>query len=189
MRWLAVPQGPSRASSGSRRPYSLHVPADGTFAFRDHLRPCPGGAGRRVLQTSLELHMTPVETVRHIYAAFGRGDIPAILACLAEGVEWEYGAYPNPVPWLQPRKGHAGAQAFFESLAAVEFNDFRPLKVFGDHETVLGLVHLEATVRATGKRVVEPAEVHVFHFNDRGQVQRFRHAADTWQHAMALRKD
>lgn len=131
--------------------------------------------------------MTPVETVHHVYAAFGRGDIPAILACLAEDVEWEYGAFPNPVPWLQPRSGRAQVPGFFEALAAVDFHVFQPLKVLGDADTAIGLVHLEATVRATGKRVVELGEVHVFHFNNQGLVQRFRHAADTWQQAMALR--
>jgi len=133
--------------------------------------------------------MSPVETVQHIYAAFGRGDIPAILACLAEDVDWEYGTFPNPVPWLQHRSGRAQVPGFFEALAAVDFHVFQPLKVLGDADCAIGLVHLEATVKATGKRVVEPGEIHIFHFNDQGQVQRFRHAADTWQHAMALQKD
>jgi ketosteroid isomerase-like protein len=133
--------------------------------------------------------MTPLDTVQHIYAAFGRGDVPAILDCLAEDVDWEYGAFPNPVPWLQPRKGRAAVPGFFEALQAVEFHAFVPLKVFGDAETVLGLVHLDATVRATGKRVVEAGEVHVFQFDAEGKVRAFRHACDSWQHAMALRTD
>lgn len=133
--------------------------------------------------------MTPVETVNHVYAAFGRGDVPAILACLAKDVDWEYGAYPNPVPWLQPRRGRAQVPGFFEALAAVDFHLFQPLAVLGDDHTVMGLVRLEATVRATGKRVVEEGEVHIFHFNGQGLVQRFKHACDTWQHAMALRGD
>lgn len=131
--------------------------------------------------------MTPVETVQHIYAAFGRGDIPAILACLADDVDWEYGVMPNPVPWLQPRQGRAQVPGFFQALGAIDFHVFQPLTVLGDTHTVFGLVRMEATVRATGKRVVESGEVHVFHFNDRGQVQRFKHACDSWQHAMALR--
>lgn len=47
------------------------------------------------------------------------------------------------------------------ALAAVDFHVFQPLKVLGDADTAIGLVHLEATVRATGKRVVEPGEVHL----------------------------
>ena len=30
-----------------------------------------------------------VETVNKIYVAFGNGDIPAILECLSENVQWE----------------------------------------------------------------------------------------------------
>ena len=133
--------------------------------------------------------MTPIETAQQIYAAFGRGDVPTILAHLAEDVDWEYGAFPNPVPWLQARRGRAGAAEFFQSLAALEFTHFQPLKIFGDADTAVALCRVEAIVRATGKRCVEVGEVHVFEFNAQGQVQRFRHAADTWQHAMALRAD
>ena len=46
-----------------------------------------------------------IQTVQSIYAAFGRGDIPAILSDLAVGVEWEYGILDAGVPWLQTRGG------------------------------------------------------------------------------------
>ena len=32
--------------------------------------------------------MSPIETVQKMYAAFGKGEVPAILACLADDVEW-----------------------------------------------------------------------------------------------------
>jgi hypothetical protein len=134
--------------------------------------------------------MTPVETVQHIYAAFGRGDVPAILACLAGDVEWEYDTAPNPVPWLQPLRGRNQVPRFFDTLMTqVEFQRFVPKQVLGEGSLVVGIVDLDATVRATGKRVVEVDEVHLFHFDAQGQVARFRHRADTWQHAMALRPD
>lgn len=134
--------------------------------------------------------MTPLETVQHIYASFGQGDVPAILACLADDVEWEYGSFPNPVPWLQPRRGRQGAAEFLGVLAQqVEFKAFRPTRVVADGDLVIGLCDLEAVVRSTGKAVVEVDEVHLWHFDARGQVSRFRHRADTWQHAMALRGD
>ena len=37
----------------------------------------------------MEPSVSNLATVRGIYAAFGRGDIPAILDALAEDVEWE----------------------------------------------------------------------------------------------------
>jgi hypothetical protein len=74
--------------------------------------------------------MTPIERVQQMYGAFGRGDIPAILEALADDVEWEYNAFPNPVPWLQLRKGRAEVAKFFEALAAVQFTQFEPKHFF-----------------------------------------------------------
>jgi len=131
--------------------------------------------------------MSPIETVRHLYAAFGRGDVPAILACLAEDVEWEYGQPPNPVPWLQPRRGRAGAAGFFDILLSqVEFHRFEPTRQLADGALVVGLVDFEATVRKAGRKVVEVDEIHLFHFDDAGLVRRFAHRADTLQHANAF---
>lgn len=134
--------------------------------------------------------MTPLETVQHIYASFGKGDVPAILACLADDIEWEYGHFPNPVPWLQPRRGRDGVAQFFGAVAEnLDFKAFQPTRFLVDGNLVIGLCDLEAVARRTGKTVVEVDEVHLWHFNAQGQVQRFRHRADTWQHAMALRDD
>jgi ketosteroid isomerase-like protein len=135
--------------------------------------------------------MSPhVTTVQQIYAAFGRGDVPFILALLADDVEWEYATFPNPVPWLQPLRGRDQVPRFFQTLAEmIEFHGFVPKLVVGEGPTVVGLVDLDATVRSTGKRVVEVDEVHIWHFDDAGRVARFRHRADTRQHAMALEGD
>ena len=48
--------------------------------------------------------MSNVKTVQKIYAAFGAGDIPSILAKLDDNVDWEYAASTD-VPWLQHRSG------------------------------------------------------------------------------------
>ena len=44
------------------------------------------------------------------------------------------------------------------------------------------LIDLEGTVRSTKLRVVEEDEVHIWHFDPKGKVSRFRHRADTFQH-------
>lgn len=123
-------------------------------------------------------------------ASNGRGDVPYILSCLAPDVEWEHDTFPNPVPWLQPLRGREAVPRFFEALHAhVEFQSFQPTQFLADGLTVVDLVDLEFTVKATGKRVVEFDEVHIWRFNEQGLVQRFRHRADTWQSALALRAD
>jgi hypothetical protein len=130
-----------------------------------------------------------IESVQQIYAAFGRGDVPAILAALADDVDWEYAGFPNAVPWLQSLRGRERVPAFFASLAGIEISRFDVKKVFGDADCVVGLIDVEFTVKATGKKVVERDEVHVWHFNAMGQVSRFRHRVDTLQHAAALKGD
>ncbi|MCW5632724.1 MAG: nuclear transport factor 2 family protein [Rubrivivax sp.] len=131
--------------------------------------------------------MTPIERIQQIYAAFGRGDIPAIQAALAEDVQWEYNAFPNPAPWLQPITGRANVTRFFEALGAIELTQFEPKHFFSEGNLVVDLVDVAFTVRATGKRVVEPEAVHIWHLNDAGLVTRFRHRVDTWQTAQALK--
>lgn len=126
------------------------------------------------------------DRVRAIYAAFGAGNIPAILEHLSDSVEWEYG---NPgagtVPWLQPRRGRKGAAAFFESLGQLDFRKFNPHTIVEGPGVVIALVDAEFAVKATGRVLREENEVHVFHFDERGQVTRMRHGVDTAAHVAA----
>ena len=131
--------------------------------------------------------MTPIETVQQIYGAFGRGDVPAMLALLADDVEWEYNHFPNPAPWLQPIRGRQNMPRFFEALAALEFTQFEPRHFFGHANLVVDVVDIAFTVKATGQRVIEPETVHLWHFNAEGLVSQFRHRVDTWQTALALK--
>ena len=57
--------------------------------------------------------MTPRETVESIYAAFQRGDIPAILGQLAPDVFWRQ---PASVPWGGDSNGPAEVGGFFTKL-------------------------------------------------------------------------
>ena len=128
--------------------------------------------------------MAHVETVREIYQAFGQGDFAAIIDRLAENVEWEYGVNSTNVPWLQPRRGKARVPEFFQSLADIEIHNFEPTRLLEQGNIVVALINLDATVRGTGQRVVEEDEVHIWHFDTKGKVSRFRHRADTHLHWM-----
>ncbi len=128
-----------------------------------------------------------LQTTREIYEAFGVGDVPAILSKLSEDVDWEYASTSDEVPWLRRRYGRDGAAAFFQSLTAIEIHSFSPKALLDGGDVVVVLVDIEFTVKATGKRVVEEDEVHIWRFNSVGKVSRFRHCADTQQHALAYR--
>ena len=51
------------------------------------------------------------------------------------------------------------------------------------------LLPVEATVYATGRRISEADQVHIWHFDDAGRVARFRHRADTYQQHLAFHGD
>lgn len=133
--------------------------------------------------------MTNLEVIQDVYAAFGRGDVATILGHVAPDVEWEYGAGATSVPWLQPRRGREGAGDFFAAVAAtLEITKFVPKQLIeGAGGLVLGLVDLEARVKATGRPIHEEDEVHIWYLNAAHKVTRFRHRVDTQQHVEACR--
>jgi len=132
--------------------------------------------------------MTQIERVQAIYAAFGRGDVPFILGCLAPDIEWEYGSSGHGVPWLQPRRGRAAIAGFFETVAQeLSFQHFEPVGFLEGQNIVAALCRVEAVVTRTGRTVVELDEVHLWHFDVEGYVTKFRHAADTYAHVLASR--
>ncbi len=133
--------------------------------------------------------MSNLETVQQIYAAFGRGDIPAILECLDEDVEWEYAIAPIDVPWIQHRRGRSEVPKFFESLDGMEFHGFTPKHFLENDNLVVVLIDVDLTVKATGRRIVEEDEVHIWHFNSQGRVIRFGHKLDTFQHWSACHSE
>src|SRR5688500_11852197 len=134
----------------------------------------------------MEAHMLKlVEKVQSIYAAFGRGDVPAILEHVADDCDWEYQPTPG-VPWLEQRRGRAGAGAFFQAVGTeLEITHFAA-KTFAEAPgCIVVLVDIEAKVRRNGNRIRETDEMHVWHFGADGRVVRFRHGVDTAAHLRA----
>jgi ketosteroid isomerase-like protein len=131
--------------------------------------------------------MSNIETVKGVYAAFGRGDIPAIMEVIADDIEWEYGMADTGVPWLRSRTGRDRAQQFFASLAAVEFHSFDPRVLLERDDVVVALVDVSFMVKDTGVVVSEEDEVHIWTFDADGKVSRFCHKLDTHQHWAAVR--
>jgi hypothetical protein len=89
------------------------------------------------------------------------------------------------VPWLQARRGREGAAAFFSSLAALDFKKFTPKTFLEETGVVVVLLDVEFSVKATGKSVAEEDQVHIWNFDELGEVVRFRHRVDTQKHALA----
>jgi uncharacterized protein len=164
-------------------------PAD-TAARRDTClcRPTPWNSYGRPTELNIERNqvMSNIETVKGVYEAFGRGDIPAILEVIADDIEWEYGMADTGVPWLRSRTGRDGARQFFASLAGVEFHTFDPRVLLDHDDLVVALIDVSFTVKDTGVVVTEEDEVHIWTFDANGKVSRFCHKLDTHQHWAAV---
>ena len=131
--------------------------------------------------------MNHVETVQHIYQAFGRGDVPAILEQLADQVEWEHDAQDHGVPWLKPGRGRAHVLSFFEVVGReLDISRFEVTNLLASAQQVVAIIGIDARIRSTGK-ALHDLELHLWSFGASGKVEKFRHVADTHQHWLASR--
>ena len=62
-------------------------------------------------------HEQNITTVREIYDAVARGDVPAILDRLTGDVDWAAQAAGDAAPWHGHRAGRDAVASFFEDLA------------------------------------------------------------------------
>ncbi|HEY3496118.1 MAG TPA: nuclear transport factor 2 family protein [Polyangiaceae bacterium] len=122
-----------------------------------------------------------IATVRTIYQAFGRGDVPTILELLHPDVEWEHDAIDHGIPWLRPGRGRDHVAAFLGEVSKLEFHAFAPEAFLTDESRVAVFVRHEVTNPATGKRFAG-VEIHYWTFDETGRVSRMKHFADTAQH-------
>lgn len=131
--------------------------------------------------------MEPMAVVQDIYAAFGRGDVAAIVDHMADDVAWEPGMQDHGVPWLSPGSGKGHVGDFFATIGEqVEMRRFEPVAFLTGESHVAVVVDLEAVVRGSGAPITD-REVHLWTFDDEGRVTSLRHFLDTHQHVVASR--
>jgi hypothetical protein len=128
-------------------------------------------------------------TVAQIYAAFGRGDVAAILDTLADDVAWEQWpdnfAQRAQVPYLVFRRGPAQVADFFAVLSGMTVLEFAVLDVIGSGRQVVADVRASFALPGGGRYADE--ELHLWTFDNVGKVVRFRHYLDTAKHIAASR--
>lgn len=121
------------------------------------------------------------QAVSDIYAAFGKGDIPAVLARLAPNVRWESWsdnhAQKAGVPFMTPLSGRDAVGQFFQLIGTYKFHRFDVLAVMGGERHACGLISVKIEL-PTGA-IFEDEEMHLFEFDAAGQVTLFRHYVDT----------
>ena len=114
------------------------------------------------------------EVVENAYAAFGKGDIPALLDLVDDGVEW---SSPKTLPQGGSFRGKDGVGDFFAAVGAA----WDPLEIkieviddLGDNQ-VVGVVHLSGTLRGGGSAGYGAAHVFTVQGN---KITRFREYVD-----------
>ena len=93
------------------------------------------------------------KVVQDAYAAFGRGDIPALLGYMADDVHWQpvIGAARH-VPFSGERQGKASVAEFFRLVAESEdFQQFEPREFVAQGDKVVAIGHYRAVTKSTGK--------------------------------------
>ncbi len=128
--------------------------------------------------------MSNSDLIRSLYAAFGRGDVKAILDSLEPSIEWTSNVDENIIPWGGRREGVNGAASFFQSLADhLDFEAFEPREFYEDGGTVVVVGRTRARVKAG--RVFDRDWTHIFSVRT-GKLYRFREFYDTKSVADAL---
>lgn len=120
-----------------------------------------------------------VQTVMNNYAAFGKGDIPAILATLAPNCTWYHAGNPAIVPFAGTFTGSEEiASKFFASIpTAVEVTGFEPSLVGEEGSTVVTSVKIQGKGIASGKTYESINEMR-WTFDAAGKVVRYENIFD-----------
>jgi ketosteroid isomerase-like protein len=125
-----------------------------------------------------------VELVKECYAAFTRGDIATIMDHIAPDgagfAGWSVLSAAAPAaPWHGQSRTKSEVSAFFAALTtALDFTRFEPADYAASDEHVYATIDMEATVRATGRKLRFGHVMHRFTVRG-GRVVEFRASEDT----------
>jgi uncharacterized protein len=124
------------------------------------------------------------QIVQELFAAFGRGDIAAVLGALTEDTEWHVPG-PSSVPFAGTYQGPEQVGQFFAALGgAVEFEAFEPREWVAQDDKVIVLGYERPRARATG-RVYDNQWAMAFRLRG-GKISRLRIYEDTAAEQAAL---
>jgi len=129
-----------------------------------------------------------VAIVSDLYAAFGRGDLAAMLAPLAGDVSWDADwadlfSQRAGLGVVAPRQGIDGAREFFAQLGTFQVHDFQVLDLLASPTQVVAQIVIELTYPSGGR--VRDEELHLWRFDDDHKIAALRHYVDTAKHIAA----
>lgn len=129
---------------------------------------------------------TPTQIVQSLYAAFGQGDIPALLEQLTDDIEWTFDGSTGDA-YMRTARGKQDVQRWFGQVMASDgIQAFEPRQMLAgpDHVTVIGW---ERTQALPAGGVFESSWIHIWQIRD-GRVARFFGMFDTAAAARARAK-
>lgn len=128
--------------------------------------------------------MSPLETTKAVFEAFGRADVDAIMELMAYDVRIEFYG-PPIIPYANTYNGRAETRRFFEIvLSSVDIHQFDAEEFICENDKVVVTGHLNLTARATGKKI-DSDFVHVITVAD-GKWRYFRDFMNTYVAARAF---
>jgi uncharacterized protein len=123
--------------------------------------------------------MDNVRLLKSLYDAFGRGDIPTVLAAMSQDIKW-YQAESNP--YMPSGQAWVGPDAVMSNLfmkLGTEWNGFavHPRSFHDAGDSVIVEARYSGTYKATG-RSMDAQVCHIWDVKD-GKVSRFQQYLDT----------
>lgn len=117
-----------------------------------------------------------IQVVKNAYAAFGRGDVPGLLAMLTEDVQWEAPGEGLLLSGIY--RGRDGVAQFFQKLSqSAEIIAFEPREFVAQGDLVIALGSEEGKIKSTN-RTFAVDWVMVFSIRG-GKIATFREYTDT----------
>ena len=124
------------------------------------------------------------DTVKGIYNAFSKGDVPAVLGAFASQIQWreaESILYADHNPYVGPQAVLEGV--FQRIISDIEGFTVLPEHFYEEGDTVVVEGRYRGNVKATGT-YLDAQFAHVWHLRD-GKIVRFQQYTDTKQWAEA----
>ena len=123
--------------------------------------------------------MSNTQTVQDLYAAFGRGDVAAILNMVTDEVDWNNDRVASrECPWNGNFSGKARVPEFFKAVDELDIAVFEPRTFVESGNHVSVMLRIESRVKKNGQSLQNDS-IHLWTFNDAGKVSAYRHFNDT----------
>ena len=95
--------------------------------------------------------------VKDVYAAFQRGNIPALLICLTEDVHWFSIGPPMLIPTAGTRYGRDQVEEYFATFESIEeVESFTPLEFIAEGEKVVAIGEMRSRIKRTNTLIKTP---------------------------------